>query len=96
MRWNILALSASFEEQCYGSTTIRKNFTLTVRGGRIDFRRQIPTSEVDSRTVRVNHVRVLFIFDLFTDIPVIHICDVILYVYTTDPGSINVSSGVYE
>ena len=36
------------------STVVIKMFTLTVRG--IDFRRQILTSKVDPRTVRVNNV----------------------------------------
>ena len=45
-----LALTDSFEYICYGSTTIRNMFTLTVRGST---RRQILTSKVYSQTVMV-------------------------------------------
>ena len=48
-----LALSDSFEYLCHESTTIRKIFTLTVRGSTLDYRRQILTTKVDPRAVRV-------------------------------------------
>ena len=50
-----LALSASFEYLCYGSTAILNIFTITVRGSALDFRiwRLQTTSKVDPRTVRV-------------------------------------------
>ena len=48
-----LALSASFEYLCYGTTAIIHIFTLTVRGLTLNFRRQILTSKVDPRAIRV-------------------------------------------
>ena len=45
-----LALTDSFEYLCYGSTTIRNMFTLTVRGST---RRQILTAKVYPQTVGV-------------------------------------------
>ena len=35
---NVLALSASFEYLCYGSTAIRNTVTLTARGSTLDVR----------------------------------------------------------
>ena len=50
-----LALSASFDYICCGSTVIINIFTLTARGSTADVcRRQILTSKVDPRAVRVN------------------------------------------
>ena len=46
-------LSYSFEYLCYGSTAIINSFPLTVRGSTLDFRRQILTSNVDPRALRV-------------------------------------------
>ena len=56
---SLLALSASFEYLCYGSTTIINSFTFTVpRSLESDVcRRQILTSKVDARAVRVNIVQ---------------------------------------
>ena len=45
-----LAPSASFDYLCYGSTTITNMFTIEVWGF---YRRQILTSKVDPRAVRV-------------------------------------------
>ena len=56
-----LALPDSFEYLCYVPTTITKNVILTVRrstlGVRSDvYRRQILTTKVDPRTIRVNYI----------------------------------------
>ena len=56
-----LALSASFEYLCYGSTAIIKRVTLLVRGSTLTsecdvFRRHNPTSKVDPRTVKVKNI----------------------------------------
>ena len=53
-----LALSDSFEYLCYGSTAIRNIHDLTVRRSILDVRRQIPTTIVDPRAVRVNMISV--------------------------------------
>ena len=64
-----LALFASFEYVCYGPTTIINSFILTVLGSTLYFRitsesdvyrRQILTSKVDPRTVRVNLTGLLY------------------------------------
>ena len=47
------ALSDSFEYLCYGSAAIRNIFTRTVRGSDV-YRRQILTTKVGPRAVRVN------------------------------------------
>ena len=49
-----LALSASFEYLCYGSTAIINILILTARGSTFVCRRQILTTKVDPRAVRVN------------------------------------------
>ena len=50
MSW--LALSDSFEYLCYGSTTIINISTLIVQESDV-YKRQILTTKVDPRTVRV-------------------------------------------
>ena len=53
------AFSDSFEYLSYGSAAIRNMFSLTVRGSTLDvriwvYRRQILTTEVDSRAVLIS------------------------------------------
>ena len=49
-----LALSDSFEYLCYGSTSITKKVIFIVWESTVwEYRRQILTSEADSRAVRV-------------------------------------------
>ena len=52
-----LALCDSFEYLCYGSKAIGNMLALTARGSTLDVRRQILSSEVDSRAVRVKTAR---------------------------------------
>ena len=50
-----LTLSDSFDYLCYGSTININMFTLTLRGSTLDIhRRQILTTKVGPRAVRVN------------------------------------------
>ena len=52
----LVTFSDSFEYLCYGSTNIINMFTLTVQRSTLVYRRQILTSKVDPRAVRVEYM----------------------------------------
>ena len=63
-----LDLCDSFEYLCYGSNAIINIFTLTARGLTLEsdvYRRQILTTKVDPRTVKVNPLSTIVVLSQF-------------------------------